>query len=74
MRWLKVADAAQEWAGNISPKTIYTAIRAGQWKAARIGAGGTCFSARCDQLRVGSGGRGWNRTTDPSRVKRMLYR
>jgi hypothetical protein len=23
---------------------------------------------------VGIGGRGWNRTTDPSRVKRMLYR
>ena len=22
----------------------------------------------------GGGGRGWNRTTDPSRVKRMLYR
>ena len=26
------------------------------------------------ELREGSGGRGWNRTIDPSRVKRMLYR
>ncbi len=39
MRWLKVADAAKEWGGDISPKTITAAIRAGKLKAARIGAG-----------------------------------
>ena len=39
MRWLKVEAAAQEWAGGLSPKTVYRAIRAGQLKAARVGAG-----------------------------------
>ncbi len=39
MRWLKVQDAATEWAGGISSKTIYAAIRSGQLRAARIGAG-----------------------------------
>jgi hypothetical protein len=39
VRWLKVADAAKEWAGDICPKTMYAAIRAGKLKAARIGAG-----------------------------------
>jgi hypothetical protein len=39
MRWLKVPQAAQEWAGGLSPKTLYGAIRAGKLKAARIGAG-----------------------------------
>lgn len=39
MRWLKVPAAAKEWAGGVNPKTLYTAIRAGHLKAARIGAG-----------------------------------
>lgn len=39
MRWLKVAEAAKEWAGGVSAKTMYAAIRAGKLKAARIGAG-----------------------------------
>lgn len=39
MRWLKVSEAAQEWAGGVNPKTVYAAIRAGKLKAARIGAG-----------------------------------
>jgi excisionase family DNA binding protein len=39
MRWLKVPDAAREWAGGVSAKTIYAAIKAGKLKAARIGAG-----------------------------------
>ena len=39
MRWLKVAEAAKEWAGGISAKTMYAAIRARKLKAARIGAG-----------------------------------
>jgi UDP-N-acetylenolpyruvoylglucosamine reductase len=36
---LKVEAAAQEWAGGLSAKTIYKAIRDGKLKAARIGAG-----------------------------------
>jgi excisionase family DNA binding protein len=39
MRWLKVAEAAKEWAGGVSAKTMYAAIRARKLKAARIGAG-----------------------------------
>ena len=39
MRWLKVEAAAQEWAGGLSAKTIYKAIRDGKLRAARIGAG-----------------------------------
>lgn len=39
MRWLKVPEAAKQWAGEISAKTMYAAIRAGKLKAARIGAG-----------------------------------
>ena len=39
MRWMKVADAAREWAGGVSAKTLYAAIKAGKLKAARIGAG-----------------------------------
>ena len=39
MRWKKVPEAATEWAGNVSPKTMYGAIRAGKLKAARIGSG-----------------------------------
>lgn len=39
MRWLKVADAAQEWVGGVNVKTLYAAIRAGHLRAARIGAG-----------------------------------
>ena len=39
MRCLKVEDAAREWAGGLSVKTLYRAIRAGQLEAARIGAG-----------------------------------
>ena len=37
--WKKVRDAAKAWAGNSHPKTLYAAIRAGELKAARIGAG-----------------------------------
>jgi excisionase family DNA binding protein len=37
--WKKVPEAAKEWAGGTSPKTLYAAIRAGRLKAARIGAG-----------------------------------
>jgi hypothetical protein len=39
MQWKKVPDAAKEWAGGISAKTMYAAIRSGKCKAARIGAG-----------------------------------
>jgi excisionase family DNA binding protein len=39
MRWLKVAPAMKEWAGNISAKTAYRAIRSGALSAARVGAG-----------------------------------
>lgn len=39
MRWLKVPEAAKEWAGGVSPKTMYGAIRDGKLTAARIGAG-----------------------------------
>jgi excisionase family DNA binding protein len=39
VRWLKVPEAAKEWAGGVSPKTLYAAIRSGRLKAARIGAG-----------------------------------
>lgn len=39
MRWLKVKEAAVEWAGGVSPKTLYRAIADNKLKAARIGAG-----------------------------------
>jgi excisionase family DNA binding protein len=39
MDWKKVPVAAQAWAGGVHPKTMYAAIRSGQLKAARIGAG-----------------------------------
>lgn len=39
MVWRKVSDAAREWAGGVSEKTLYRAIRSGKLKAARIGAG-----------------------------------
>jgi hypothetical protein len=39
MRWLKVPEAAKEWAGDLHPKTLYAAIRSARLKAARIGAG-----------------------------------
>jgi hypothetical protein len=39
VEWKKVPDAAREWAGNISPKVLYRAIKDGKCKAARIGAG-----------------------------------
>jgi excisionase family DNA binding protein len=38
MRWLKVRQAA-EYAGGLSARTVYAAIKAGKLRAARIGAG-----------------------------------
>ena len=38
MRWLKAREAAA-YAGNISPKVLYRAVRDGRLKAARIGVG-----------------------------------
>lgn len=32
-------DAAREWAGGVSDKVLYDAIRKGKCRAARIGAG-----------------------------------
>jgi hypothetical protein len=39
MEWKKVPAAVKTWAGDISPKTMYAAIKSGKCKAARIGAG-----------------------------------
>lgn len=39
MHWLKAAAAAEQWAGGISAKVLYAAVKAGKLKAARIGAG-----------------------------------
>jgi hypothetical protein len=39
MKWAKADYAAREWAGGISTKTLYAAVRSGRLKAARIGAG-----------------------------------
>ena len=39
MRWLKAADAAREWCGGVSPKLLYSAVKTGRLRAARIGAG-----------------------------------
>jgi hypothetical protein len=39
VRWLKAQDAATEWCGGISPKTLYAAVTRGKLKAAHIGAG-----------------------------------
>ena len=38
MRWMKI-DEACKYAGGVSRKTVYAAIRAGRLQAARIGAG-----------------------------------
>ena len=37
-RWLRVDDA-RKYAGGVSRKLIYSAVRAGKLKAAKIGAG-----------------------------------
>ena len=37
--WKKVPAAARDWAGGISAKTVYAAIRKGQLRAAHIGTG-----------------------------------
>jgi hypothetical protein len=39
VEWKKAPDAARDWAGGISPKALYAAVKAGKLKAARIGAG-----------------------------------
>lgn len=39
MTWKKAHEAAQDWAGNVNPKVLYAAVKAGKLKAARIGAG-----------------------------------
>jgi hypothetical protein len=39
MRWLKAQDAAREWCGGVSAKLLYSAVKAGKLRAARIGAG-----------------------------------
>jgi excisionase family DNA binding protein len=39
MEWRKVKPAAVAWAGGISDKAIYAAIRSGKLRAARYGAG-----------------------------------
>jgi hypothetical protein len=39
VRWLKIPEAAKEWAGGCNPKTLYAAARTGRLKVARIGAG-----------------------------------
>lgn len=38
MRWMKI-DEACRYAGGVSRKTVYAAIRAGRLEAGRIGAG-----------------------------------
>jgi excisionase family DNA binding protein len=38
MRWMKV-DAACSYAGGVSRRTLYDAVRAGKLKAAHVGAG-----------------------------------
>ena len=39
MRWLKAEEAARAWAGGVSTKKLYEAVKAGRLKAARYGAG-----------------------------------
>jgi hypothetical protein len=39
VRWLKAREAAREWCGGISVKTLYAAHSAGRLKAAKYGAG-----------------------------------
>ncbi len=39
MRWLKAKAAAAEWAGGVSAKLLYRAVRDGSLRAARVGAG-----------------------------------
>jgi len=39
MPWKKVPEAAKDWAGGVSAKTLYSTIKTGKLRAARIGAG-----------------------------------
>jgi hypothetical protein len=39
VEWKKIPDAAREWAGGVSSKTLYAAIKKGDCLAARIGTG-----------------------------------
>jgi len=39
MTWLKADEAARTWCGGVSPKVLYSAVKAGKLKAARYGAG-----------------------------------
>jgi len=38
MRWMKIDDACR-YAGGLSRKTLYAAVRAGRLRAAHVGAG-----------------------------------
>jgi hypothetical protein len=37
--WKKADEAARDWCGGVSAKTLYAAVKTGKLKAARIGAG-----------------------------------
>jgi hypothetical protein len=39
MEWKKIAQAAKDHCGGISPKFLYRAIKAGKLKAAKFGSG-----------------------------------
>jgi len=41
MVWKKAKDAARDWCGDVSPKALYAAVKAGKLKAARVGITGT---------------------------------
>jgi excisionase family DNA binding protein len=37
--WKKADEAARDWAGGVSAKVLYAAVKSGKLRAARIGAG-----------------------------------
>jgi excisionase family DNA binding protein len=45
MEWIRVRDAAQ-YAGRMNQKTVYAAIRRGDLRVARIGAGRNMLTSR----------------------------
>lgn len=56
MVWKKAGEAAKDWCGGVSPKTLYAAVKSGKLKAARIGAGRNLLFCEewCDQWLLAS--------------------
>lgn len=72
MIWKKAPDAARDWCGGISPKLLYVAVKRGDLKAARIGAGRNLLlcEAHCTEWLMASTGTQQQGPTQPIEITR----